>query len=151
MINQHVREAIAGGMTCDITTIGRRSHAPRRIEIWYFVAPRWTDDEPAGASQGGSTGDRAAAPLDGSAVYITGTPGPRDWLANVRADPRMTFHVKEGAHADLPAIATEITDPEQRRRLMMHIRDTEQWYVDQGHSLDAWIAGSPLIRVDLTA
>lgn len=123
MINQHVRDAIDSGLTCDITTTGRTSREPRRIEIWYFV-------------------------VDGD-VYITGTPGRRHWLANVRADPRITFHVKEGAHADVPATAVEITDSAERRRIMQRIRESMGWYEEQGHSLDQWQSGSPLIRVDL--
>lgn len=123
-MNPHVRAAIDAGRTCDVTTTGRRSGAPRRIEIWYFVVS--------------------------GQVYLTGTPGPRDWLANLRADPTMTFHVKEGAHADLPAHGIEVADAAERRRVMAHIRDTESWYVDQGHSVEEWIAASPLARVDFT-
>lgn len=123
MIHPHVREAIDSGLTCDITTTGRSSGESRRIEIWYFV-------------------------VDGD-VYITGTPGRRHWLANVRANPRMTFHVKEGAHADLPASGVEITELAERRRIMHRIRQAMGWYEEQGHSLDEWETSSPLIRVDL--
>ena len=123
VIHPHVREAIDSGLTCDITTTGRSSGESRRIEIWYFV-------------------------VDGD-VYITGTPGRRHWLANVRANPRMTFHVKEGAHADLPASAVEITDLAERRRIMHRIRQAMSWYEEQGHSPDEWETSSPLIRVDL--
>ncbi len=123
MINAHVRAAIDAGMTCDITTTGRSSGEPRRIEIWYFV-------------------------IDGE-IYLTGTPGRRDWLANLRAHPHLTLHVKEGAHADLAATAEEITDPAERRRIMDRVREREAWYVEQGHSLDHWVAGSPLVHVVL--
>lgn len=115
--------AIQSGLTCDITTTGRRSGEPRRIEIWYFVV----DEQ----------------------IYLTGTPGRRDWLANLRADPRLTFHVKEGANADLAAVAVEITDPTIRADLMRRIRAAMSWYEEQGHSLDSWTSASPLVRLDL--
>lgn len=113
--------AIERGLTCDITTTGRSSGLPRRIEIWYFV-------------------------VDGR-VYLTGTPGPRDWLANLQADPHMTFHVKEGARADLPARAVPIDEPGERRRIMGAVMRGNSWFRSQPHDLDAWVAGSPLVEV----
>ena len=113
--------AIERGLTCDITTTGRSSGLPRRIEIWYFV-------------------------VDGR-VYLTGTPGPRDWLANLQADPRMTFHVKEGARADLPARAVVIDGPAERRRVMGAVMRGNAWFREQPFDLDAWVAGSPLAEV----
>ena len=81
-------------------------------------------------------------------VYITGTPGPRDWLANLLADPRMIFHVKEGAHADLPARATSITDAVERRRLLGAVMRSNSWFMAQSYDLDVWVAGSPLVEVE---
>jgi deazaflavin-dependent oxidoreductase (nitroreductase family) len=122
MINEAIRAALQRGLTCDITTNGRKSGMPRRIEIWYFM-------------------------LDGD-VYITGTPGRRDWLANLRADPRMLFHVKEGARADLAAHAVIISDPAERRRIMGRIMRENSWFAAQQFNLDEWVAGSPLVRVE---
>jgi deazaflavin-dependent oxidoreductase (nitroreductase family) len=107
------------GLTCDITTIGRKSGAPRRIEIWYFV-------------------------LDDT-VYISGTPGARDWYANVQANPAIIFHVKQGARADLPARAEPIGAPAERRQIMARIMAANSYV--HGGDLDAWVAGSPLIAV----
>jgi deazaflavin-dependent oxidoreductase (nitroreductase family) len=77
--------------TIDITTTGRRSGEPRRIEIVFY---RLGDD-----------------------VYLSGIPAPqtRDWLANLAAHPRFTFHLKHHVVADLPATATVIADPAERR------------------------------------
>ncbi|GAB4438360.1 MAG: hypothetical protein OHK0015_31880 [Chloroflexi bacterium OHK40] len=116
-----VWRAIERGLTCDITTTGRRSGQPRRLEIWYFV-------------------------VDG-VVYLTGTPGPRDWLANLRANPAMIFHVKQGAQADLPARGEPVDDPAERRRVMSAVMRANSWFRSQGSSLDAWVAGSPLVAV----
>jgi len=120
-MEQAIWRAIESGLTCDITTTGRRSGRPRRIEIWYFV-------------------------VDGQ-VYLTGTPGPRDWYANLQADPRLTFHVKEGARADLPARAAAVGDPAERRRVMGAVMRSNSWFRAQPFDLDAWVAGSPLVEV----
>lgn len=116
-----VRRAIDSGLTCDITTRGRRSGQPRRIEIWYFV-------------------------VDG-VVYLTGTPGPRDWYANLLADPRLTFHVKQGARADLPATAAPVLDQDERRRVMGAVMAKNGWFRSQSYNLDDWVAGSPLLAI----
>lgn len=118
-MDDRVRAALMRGLTCDITTIGRTSGQPRRIEIWYFV-------------------------IDGR-VYISGTPGARDWYANLQANPRMIFHVKQGARADLSASAILITDPAERRRLMASIKAANSYFGDG--NLEEWVAGSPLIEV----
>src|SRR5690242_10436600 len=101
-MDETIRHALARGLTCDITTIGRKSGRPSRIEIWYFV-------------------------VDGN-VYLTGTPGARDWYANLLADPSLTFHVKEGARADLAARAVPIVDPAERRRIMGAIMGHNSWF-----------------------
>jgi deazaflavin-dependent oxidoreductase (nitroreductase family) len=122
MMEADTRAALERGLTCDITTLGRKSGRPRRIEIWYFL-------------------------VDGR-VYITGTPGRRDWIANLRANPAMTFHVKERARADLAARATVIDEPAERRRVMGRIMRENNWFRSQQFNLDEWVAGSPLVAVD---
>jgi deazaflavin-dependent oxidoreductase (nitroreductase family) len=114
--------------TIDITTTGRRSGQPRRIEIVFY---RFEDS-----------------------VYLSGIPGPRtrDWLANLAADPQFTFHLKHGVVADLPAEAEVITDPAERRRVLAEFVDEfnrrhgpdSSWGVAD---LDQWVEGSPLARV----
>jgi deazaflavin-dependent oxidoreductase (nitroreductase family) len=121
-MDDSIRRALASGLTCDITTTGRTSGKPRRIEIWYFV-------------------------IDGQ-VYITGTPGPRDWYANLLTQPRLVFHLKEGARADLPGRAIPITEPAQRRRIMNAVMRSNSWFRAQEFDLDAWVAASPLVAVE---
>lgn len=84
----HDLEALAAHQTIHITTRGRRTGAPRRIEIWWFR-------------------------VDGRFI-ITGTPGRLDWLANLRADPSLTVHV-DGR--DILASATPVSDRDLRRRV----------------------------------
>jgi hypothetical protein len=80
--------------------------------------------------------------LDGR-LYITGTPGSRDWYANLRAHPEFTFHLKESARADLPARATPVLEPAERRRVLSRLLR------DLGHAedLEAWLRESPLVEV----
>ena len=120
-MDEVIRQALARGRTIDITTIGRTSGQPRRIEMWYHY-------------------------LDGQ-VYLTGTPGPRDWYANLLAHPAFTFHLKEGATADLAAQATPITDPAVRRAVLGRILER----LGQPGDLATWVAGSPLVAVSFDA
>ena len=118
-LDPKVREALKKDLVIDITTTGRRSGSPRRVEIWFHN-------------------------LDG-VLYITGLPGARGWYANILADPRMTFHLKETALADLPARATPITNPTDKHRIL-HAICSKQDTLDQ---LDARVAEAPLIKVNL--
>ena len=121
MLNANVQEALEKDLIIDITTTGRKSGDAHRVEIWFHN-------------------------LDGI-LYITGLPGTRGWYANILVDPRMTFHLKETAVADLSALATPITDPAEKRRVL-HTICSKQGTLDQ---LDARAAGAPLIKVDLKA
>ena len=84
-MDARVRRALETERTIDITTTGRMSGRPRRIEMWFHN-------------------------LDGE-LYLTGTPGTRDWYANLVAHPAFTFHLKGTHKADLRARATPILDP----------------------------------------
>lgn len=110
-------EALRHGGVIDITTTGRKSGQPRRIEIVFFH-------------------------VDGR-VYITGFPGTRAWVANLKADPRFTFHLKKGVVADLPATARQVIDPEERQTVLQAALRT--WRRE--HQLDEFVAAAPLIEV----
>jgi len=116
------RDSSAVERTVDITTIGRRSGEPRRIETWFYR-------------------------LDGT-VYLTGMPGRRGWAANLEAEAAFTFHLKNGVEADLPARATQIVDEAERRRIMAELLDDLGSVSDRPRDLDAWVAGSPLFAVE---
>jgi deazaflavin-dependent oxidoreductase (nitroreductase family) len=119
-MDEQIRRALARDRTIDITTSGRHSGQPQRIEIWFHN-------------------------LDG-AVYITGLPGKRDWYANLLANPDFTFHLKGDVVAKLSARATPITDSGERRNILTRILANLGRSVD----LDAWLARSPLVAVTLT-
>ena len=121
-ITEPVRRALSHANVIDMTTTGRQSGAPRRIEIVYHV-------------------------FDGR-IYISGQPRAdrrRSWIANLEADPNLTFHLKRGIVADLPATARIVTDPDERRAIMRRIIDTA-WH-DQ--DLETMVAYSPLIEVSI--
>lgn len=115
--------ALAQDRVIDITTIGRKTGEPRRIEIWFHRL----DDR----------------------YYITGTPGPaRDWYANLVANPGFTFHLKESASADLPAAARPITEPAERRQVLDGILARLTEFTSRpGLEPGAWVASSPLVEV----
>ena len=114
-----VAAALAKDLVIDITTAGRASGEPRRIEIWYHV-------------------------VDGR-YYITGRPGPRSWYANLLAEPKLTFHLKESAQADLPATARAVTDPEEKRGVFLNAPKLAE-YISEAN-VQEWVDGSPLIEV----
>ena len=118
-MNEQIELALATDDTIDITTIGRQSGQPRRIEIWFRQV--------------------------NGRIYITGTPGTRSWYANLRANPAFTFHLKQSVQADLPAHARIITNLDERRAILAD--PVMAWYRSQVNSLEALVQGSPLIEV----
>ena len=117
-MDDSVARALRRGHRIDITTTGRRSGLPRRIEIVFHV-------------------------IDGR-IYISGMPRAdrtRAWLLNLQADPHLTFHLLRPA-ADLPATARVITDERERRALFTEIVRT--W---TGQDVETMTRHSPLIEV----
>ena len=116
-IDPKIKEALSQGGVIDITTQGRQSGKPRRIEIVFHA-------------------------IDGR-TYISGMPQhPRGWLANLTADPHFTFHLKRDVKADLPATARIITEEAERRRVLEPI--AKGW---RRKDLDVMVDSSPLIEV----
>ena len=111
--------ALANDLVIDITTIGRSSGKPKRLEIWFH-----------------NVDDR---------YYITGRPGPRSWYANVVANPAITFHFKESTEADLDGTARPITDPAEKRSVFLSARKLGE-FINEGN-VQEWVDGSPLIEV----
>ncbi|MEJ2606366.1 MAG: TIGR03618 family F420-dependent PPOX class oxidoreductase [Anaerolineales bacterium] len=123
-----IRRALRTDRTIDIITTGAKSGLQRRTEIWFTNV--------------------------GGRIIICGTPDakggkgprkPRDWLANLKAQPQFTFCLKESLRAELPARAVLIEDPQERRRLMS--APETKWYRDQVDSIDDLVSGSPIVEV----
>jgi deazaflavin-dependent oxidoreductase (nitroreductase family) len=117
-MDERIQHALARDRTIDITTRGRKTGQLRRTEIWFHS-------------------------IDGQ-VYLTGTPGRRDWYANLLAHPEFTFHLKRSVTADLPAKATPILDAARRRAIITSIHQK----LGGSRDLEAWVEGSPLVAVE---
>jgi deazaflavin-dependent oxidoreductase (nitroreductase family) len=116
-----VRAALDRGGIIDITTTGRRSGEPRRIEIVFHN-------------------------VDGR-IVISGMPmrdRTRAWIRNLEADPALTVHLKREVSADLAGTARVVTDEAERRGLLVHV--ARNW---NRTDVDAMVAWSPLIEVTI--
>ena len=112
-------DALARSQLIDMTTTGRRSGQPRRIEI-------------------------ALHSIDGQ-LYISGMPRAdrtRAWILNLERDPRLTISLKQTAHVDVPATARIIDDPVERRKVLELV--AARW---RRTDVDVMVAHSPLIEV----
>lgn len=120
-MDERIRRALAHGQLIDITTTGRRSGQPRRIEIVDHV-------------------------FDGR-VYISGIPSRRTraWLLNLEADPHLTVHLKGPVTADVPARARVITDEAERRSVLARV--ARVW---NRPDVETMVRYSPLIEVVVT-
>jgi deazaflavin-dependent oxidoreductase (nitroreductase family) len=125
-MDRTTQDALSRGGVIDITTVGAKSGANRRIEIYFHQ-------------------------LDGS-YYITGRPGhKRDWLANLIANPQFTVHLKDDVSADIPADARVITDESERTGILYRIL-TESWDNEPAkaeHILPRWVDDAPLVEFTL--
>jgi len=118
MMDDKIRQALTRGRTVDITTTGRRSGEPRRIEIVFHN-------------------------IDGR-IYLSGMPSRRrrSWLANLEADPHFTFHLKGSTRADLPATARIISDEAERRTVLTEV--ARAW---RRNDVETMVTYSPLVEV----
>ena len=116
MLDRTISTVLDSVETVEITTRGRASGEPRRIEIWMYA-------------------------FDGRYI-ITGTPGPRDWYANVLAYPHLTLHLPDGT--DLEAAIVTIDDREFRTRVFTDPKTW--WYRDQTPLADL-VDSSPMIEM----
>ena len=118
-MDQRIQTALDTERTIDITTIGRKTGQPRRIEIWFHT-------------------------VDGQ-IFITGSPSTRqrDWYQNMVANPEFTFHLKQSVNADLNATATPITDEDARRAWFTRYLTSS----GRNRDIEQWVENSPLVEV----
>jgi deazaflavin-dependent oxidoreductase (nitroreductase family) len=115
-----VRKALATDGSVDITTRGARTGLSRRVEIWFVHV--------------------------GGRTFLTGTPGPRGWYANLLAHDRLTVHLKESVRADLAARAVPVRDEATRRWLFSQSHRWVAWYRSQA-PLEDLVARSPMVEL----
>jgi deazaflavin-dependent oxidoreductase (nitroreductase family) len=115
-----VRHALDYSQVIDLTTTGRRTGEPRRIEIFIHN-------------------------LDGRLV-ISGKPvagRTRAWLRNVADNPSVTLHLKSQlAVANVEGTARVVTDPAERRALIEGV--ARNW---RRTDVEFMVEHSPLIEV----
>jgi deazaflavin-dependent oxidoreductase (nitroreductase family) len=116
-LDEQTRRRLASIRTIDMTTIGRKSGGPSRIEIWWFHFEE--------------------------RFIVTGTPGPRHWMANISVDPTVVIHADGHDH---PGTAVIVEDRDFRHRFFTH-RDPEiGWYSTQAE-LETLLNTAPMIEV----
>src|SRR5712692_7037368 len=120
-MEEAIRTALERDLVIDITTTGRKTGQPRRKEIWFHN-------------------------VDGQ-LYITGSPGRRDWYANLLANPEFTFHLKRSVRADLSARALPILDKARRRDIFQKMQERFQGRIAM--KVEEWVERSPLVQVDI--
>ncbi|GAA2165656.1 hypothetical protein FHX52_0852 [Humibacillus xanthopallidus] len=77
-------------------------------------------------------------------MVVTGTPGARDWLANLRENHEAVVHLRNPAR-DLAVMGEEVTDGSSRRRIVTEAWRLQPWYAEQGYSMDDWVQDSPMV------
>ena len=94
-VSDTIRAALNRSQVIDLTTTGRKTGQPRRIEIFLHY--------------------------DLGQLFISGMPRAdrtRDWIYNIGADPHVVVHLKQSLVADVPASARVVDDPDERRPLI---------------------------------
>ncbi|GMA21248.1 hypothetical protein GCM10025862_32690 [Arsenicicoccus piscis] len=107
---------------CDLTTTGRRTGLPRTVEIWYVVH-------------------------DGQ-LHIVGSPGRRDWYANLAANPHAVLHLRD-PDVSLDVTATVVHDRQERGRLTETAWLRQPWYANRGSTAADWVDGAPMVRLSV--
>ena len=120
-LDRNVRDALSMDMVVDITTIGRRTGDPRRIEIWCHL-------------------------MDGH-LYLAASPGPRSWYANLYANPEVILHLKDDVKADIPVRARPITSETERRDVFTRLSEQSAFRQGQGLDVETWVRGSKLVEL----
>lgn len=74
---------------------------------------------------------------------MTGTPGRRDWYANVLANPAVQIRVRSEEYQGLARV---VDDDEFRRRFFSH--GPASWYATQS-KLNSLVETAPMIEIEL--
>ncbi len=109
----------AGEQYCYLTTRGRTTGRPHRIEIWFAI--------------------------DASTLYMLSGGGERsDWVKNLRQTPAVTVEIGTGRYAGLARIVTDPAEDE-RARALVH----DKYAGNYGGDLSRWRRSALPIAVEL--
>jgi len=117
-----IQHALENDRLIDITTIGRKSGNPHRIEIMfdYFQGK----------------------------IYLSGKPNlKKDWYANMLANPTFTLHFKQSLQQDVVATVTPVRDEALRREVFTHT--LSKW--EEKQDVDLWVKSGTLVEVNIEA
>jgi deazaflavin-dependent oxidoreductase (nitroreductase family) len=121
-MDENTFNALHHSHVIDLTTTGRRTGQPRKIEIFLHHA-------------------------DGL-LFISGIPRAdrtRDWIHNITADPQVVVHLKQSMAIDIAATARVVTDQAERRPLIEAA--ARRW---RRTDVDEMVQHSPLIVLTVT-
>lgn len=125
-----IADSIVDERTVDILTVGRRTGRVRPTEIWTTVV----------AGEIYVCGTPAAGPRSGQHE-------PRDWLANLLAEPRFTLRLKQSVAVELPARAVPVDDRTTRERVFAAPQCA--YYREHSRSLDDLVDHGPMVHLEL--
>lgn len=117
-MDKNITRALETDRLVDITTTGRKTGQPHRIEIWlhYFEGR----------------------------IYLCGSPNQKkDWYANLCTNPQFTYHFKESISLDVPASARLVHDSQQRRKVLAYIISRQS----EPQNLEHWVRHARLVEV----
>ena len=121
-MDERIKIALEADSVVDITTIGRKSAQPHRVEV-------------------------NVRHVEGQ-IYLSNRPkNLRDWVANIKINPEFIYHFTQSVQLDFRARATPIHDPELRRQLFSVILEREGLMEE----LEDRITYSNLFKVDFLA
>ena len=112
---------LADEQYCYLTTRGRVSGRPHRIEIWFAI--------------------------EGATLYMLSGGGERsDWVKNLRRDPAVTVEIRHGQFAGRARIVTD-TAEDERARAAVH----DKYAGGYSGDLTAWRRSALPVAVDLNS
>ena len=104
---------------CYVTTTGRTTGRPHRIEIWFAI--------------------------DGKTLYMLSGGGERsDWVKNLRRTPEVTIEVGSGRLAGRARVVVD-ADEDERARSLVH----DKYASTYGGDLSDWRRSALPVAVDL--
>jgi deazaflavin-dependent oxidoreductase (nitroreductase family) len=114
-----IRPELAQEAFCYLTTRGRVTGRPHRIEIWFA--------------------------LEGSTLYLlSGGRERSDWVKNLRNSPEVTVELGHGSFAGRARIVDD-PDEDERARALVH----DKYAGSYGGDLSAWRRSALPVAVDL--
>ena len=122
-IPESIRFHLETDMVIDITTTGRRTGLPRRIEIWaHYMRGK---------------------------IFIASRPGKRSWHSNMISNKRFMIHFKGTLPTTLPATARPVFDKSEREEIFGIISQETSFEERKNMVVTEWVEMGCLVEVTL--